>query len=59
VLTHEIGTLLHNDPGTTYALLQWPPLEAAQEFLAGTGWQNTLRLVSASETKLPAVLFSG
>lgn len=56
VLTHEIGTL-HNAPGTAYALLQWPTLEDAQHFFAGTGWQNTLRLVSASEVKLPSVLF--
>jgi ketosteroid isomerase-like protein len=58
VLTHEIGTL-QNAPGTAYALLQWPSLEAAQEFFAGTGWQNTLRLVSASEVKPPVVLFLG
>jgi ketosteroid isomerase-like protein len=58
VLTHEIGTL-HNAPGTAYALLQWPTLEDAQHFFAGTGWQNTLRLVSASEVKLPVVLFLG
>jgi ketosteroid isomerase-like protein len=58
VLTHEIGTL-QNAPGAAYALLQWPSLEAAQEFFAGTGWQNTLRLVSASEVKPPVVLFLG
>jgi ketosteroid isomerase-like protein len=58
VLTREIGTL-QNAPGTAYALLQWPSLEAAQEFFAGTGWQNTLRLVSASEIKPPVVLFLG
>ena len=58
VLTHEIGTL-HNAPGTAYALLQWPTLEDAQHFFAGTGWQNTLRLVSASGGQLPSVLFLG
>jgi ketosteroid isomerase-like protein len=58
VLTHEIGTL-HNVPGTAYALLQWPTLEDAQHFFAGTDWQNTLRLVSASGGQLPSVLFLG
>ena len=58
VLTHEIGTL-HNAPGTAYALLQWPTLEDAQHFFADTGWQNTLRLVSASGGQLPSVLFLG
>ena len=58
VLAHEIGTL-HNGPRTAYALLQWPSLEAAQEFFAGTGWQSTLQLVSASGIKPPIVLFLG
>ncbi len=58
VLTHEIGTL-QNAPGTAYALLQWPSLEAAQDFFASQGWQNTLQLVSASEMKPPVVLFLG
>jgi len=56
VLTHEIGTL-QNAPGTAYALLQWPSLEAAQEFFAGTGWQSTLQLVSKSGVKPPTLLF--
>jgi ketosteroid isomerase-like protein len=56
VLTHEIGTL-QNAPGTAYALLQWPSLQSAQEFFAGTSWQNTLKLVSKSDIKLPVVLF--
>ncbi len=58
VLTHETGTL-QNAPGTAYALLLWPSLEAAQEFFAGTGWQNTLQLVSATDVKPPTVLFLG
>jgi hypothetical protein len=58
VLTREIGTL-HNAPGTAYALLLWQSLEAAQEFFAGTGWQNTLQLVSTSDIKPPTVLFLG
>lgn len=56
VLTHEIGTL-QNAPGTAYALLQWPSLEAAQDFFAGTGWQSTLQLVSKSGVKPPTLLF--
>ena len=56
VLTHEIGTL-QNAPGTAYALLQWPSLEAAQKFFAGTGWQSTVQLVSTAESKPPIVLF--
>ncbi len=58
VLTHETGAL-QNAPGTAYALLLWPSLEAAQEFFAGTGWQNTLQLVSTSDVKPPTVLFLG
>lgn len=56
MLTYEIGTL-HNEPSTAYALFQWSSLEAAQDFFAGTGWQSTLQLVSAFETKPPVVLF--
>jgi hypothetical protein len=50
---------LQNEPGAAYALLLWPSLEAAQDFFAGTGWQNTLQLVSATDIKPPTVLFLG
>ncbi len=56
VLAHEIGTL-QNAPHTAYALLQWPSLEAAQEFFARTGWQSTIDLIRTSEGKPPIVLF--